>query len=120
MLTNPFLPGSATALRDYARNRYFENHKLLSVTDKLHKLYSVTWPPAVWARSVGLEVVNELDSIKSILMANAGTQTTRKATIWETLATGAEGVATTVQTARMIGNMAAGATVEAVKGIMKR
>ena len=40
--------------------------------DKLHKLYSTTLPPVVWARSVGLEVINELDTIKTALMITAG------------------------------------------------
>lgn len=52
--------------------RYFENHKLLSATDKLHKLYASTLGPVVWARSVGLEVVNELDSVKAAFMMSAG------------------------------------------------
>lgn len=42
------------------------------MTDKLHKLYSTTNPTAVWARSTGLEVLNELDSLKGALMSAAG------------------------------------------------
>ncbi|KAL5537174.1 COQ6 [Sanghuangporus sanghuang] len=64
--------GSRTALLPYTRSRYFENHKLLSVVDKLHKLYGSTLPPVVWARSVGLEVVNELDVLKAAIMISAG------------------------------------------------
>ena len=56
----------------YARDRYFENHKMLSAVDKLHKLYSTTAEPVVWARSVGLEVLNELDTLKAALMVSAG------------------------------------------------
>lgn len=44
----------------------------MSVCDKLHKLYSTTAQPVVWARSVGLEVLNELDSIKAAMMMSAG------------------------------------------------
>lgn len=44
----------------------------MSVCDKLHKLYSTTTDPIVWARSVGLEVLNELDSIKAAMMMSAG------------------------------------------------
>ena len=65
-------PGSRTALLPYARERYFENHKLMSAVDKLHKLYASTAEPVVWARSVGLEVLNELDSVKAAIMLNAG------------------------------------------------
>lgn len=66
--------GSHTALLPYARDRYFENHKILSVTDKLHKLYGSTLTPIVWARSVGLEVLNELSAVKGALMFSAGAQ----------------------------------------------
>lgn len=44
----------------------------------MHKLYASTAPPVVWARSVGLEVVNELDSVKAALMFSAGASSTRK------------------------------------------
>ncbi|KAJ8095220.1 putative ubiquinone biosynthesis monooxygenase [Marasmius tenuissimus] len=64
--------GSYTALLPYTQERYFENHKVMAACDKLHKLYSTTLPPVVWARSMGLEVVNELDSIKAALMMTAG------------------------------------------------
>lgn len=66
------LIGSITALQPYSRTRYFENHKLLSAVDKLHKLYSSTASPIVWSRSVGLEIVNELDTLKAAIMASAG------------------------------------------------
>ena len=64
--------GSRTTLLPYTRERWFENHKILSAVDKLHKVYSTTFPPVVWARSVGLEVINELDTIKAALMITAG------------------------------------------------
>ncbi|KAJ7583215.1 ubiquinone biosynthesis hydrox [Mycena floridula] len=64
--------GSYTALMPYAHERYFENHKLMSVMDKLHKLYSTTSEPIVWARSMGLEVLNELDTLKAAIMLSAG------------------------------------------------
>ncbi|KAK7060902.1 putative ubiquinone biosynthesis monooxygenase [Paramarasmius palmivorus] len=66
--------GSSTALLPYTQERYFENHKVMSVCDKLHKLYSYTSEPVVMARSMGLEVLNEFDSIKAALMATAGSQ----------------------------------------------
>ena len=72
-----FSLGSRTALLPYARERYFENHKILSACDKLHKLYASTAEPVVWARSVGLEVLNELDSVKAAIMLNAGSRSTR-------------------------------------------
>ncbi|EJF64010.1 ubiquinone biosynthesis hydrox [Dichomitus squalens LYAD-421 SS1] len=69
--------GSRTALLRYARERYFENHKIMSACDKLHKLYSSTSEPVVWARSVGVEVLNELDSVKAAIMLNAGSRSSR-------------------------------------------
>ncbi|KAG9310602.1 DNA ligase 4 [Chiua virens] len=39
--------GSYTALRPYASERYFENHKVMSAVDKLHKLYSSTVEPII-------------------------------------------------------------------------
>ncbi|KAI0741280.1 ubiquinone biosynthesis hydrox [Daedaleopsis nitida] len=70
--------GSRTALLPYTRERYFENHKIMAACDKLHKLYSSTAGPVVWARSVGVEVLNELDSVKSALMLNAGSRASRE------------------------------------------
>ena len=32
----------------------------------------MTLPPVVWARSTGLEVINELDTVKAALMITAG------------------------------------------------
>jgi ubiquinone biosynthesis monooxygenase Coq6 len=44
----------------------------MAVVDKLHKLYSSTFEPLVCARSVGLEVINELDSVKAAIIMAAG------------------------------------------------
>lgn len=49
----------------------------MSVIDKLHKLYATTTDPVVWARSLGLETVNELDSIKYAIMMEAGANSTK-------------------------------------------
>lgn len=72
-LTFPAI-GSRTALLPYSRARYFENHKIMAACDKLHKLYSATAEPIVWARSVGVEVLNELDSVKAAMMLSAGSR----------------------------------------------
>ncbi|KAG8956484.1 putative ubiquinone biosynthesis monooxygenase [Tulasnella sp. 408] len=108
--------GSRTALLPYPRARYFENHKLLSATDKLHKLYGTTFPPVVWARSAGLEVINELESVKSVLMMNAGSSPSSNAgqageasSLWDVAAAGVEGVSRAVHSveavARGVGNL---------------
>ncbi|KAM0786663.1 hypothetical protein ACM66B_002112 [Microbotryomycetes sp. NB124-2] len=64
--------GSYNALRTYPRSRYILNHAILSTCDHLASLYSSTSRPVVWARSTGLEIVNELDSLKRVLMGGAG------------------------------------------------
>ncbi|PBK99182.1 ubiquinone biosynthesis hydrox [Armillaria gallica] len=66
--------GTHTALLPYTRERYFENHKMMSVFDKLHKLYTTSFGPIVQARSMGLEVLNEFDTIKAAIMLNAGSR----------------------------------------------
>ncbi|KAJ3514987.1 hypothetical protein NLJ89_g2037 [Agrocybe chaxingu] len=66
--------GSYTALLPYAQERYLANHTLMSAMDKLHKLYTTDNQALVWARSVGVEVLNELDSVKAAIMMSAGTQ----------------------------------------------
>ncbi len=46
----------------------------MSVFDKLHKLYGTSFEPVVQARSMGLEVLNEFDTLKAAIMMNAGSQ----------------------------------------------
>jgi len=64
--------GSRTSLADYPRKRYFANHRMIGATDKLQKLYGTRLGLIVWARSVGLEVVNEWTGLKGGLMGAAG------------------------------------------------
>ena len=45
---------------------------MMSGVDKLHKIFSTEVEPLVWARSVGFEVVNELDALKDGIMMAAG------------------------------------------------
>lgn len=100
--------GSYNALKRYARDRYWENQKMLSAVDHLHWLYAGTPVPlgqqadggkqqkerdglvktaakevvgrgVVWARSTGLEVINELGFVKNAFMRQAGSTTTNDA-----------------------------------------
>ena len=100
--------GSYNALKGYARERYWENQKMLSAVDHLHWLYAGTPVPlsqqadggkeqrerdglvrtaakevvgrsVVWARSTGLEVINELGFVKNAFMRQAGSTTTSRA-----------------------------------------
>lgn len=101
--------GSRTALLPYTRARWFENHKILSAIDKLHKLYSTTLPPVVWARSVGLEVINELDTVKAALMITAGgggsgTRVGSDGWEWDVAARGLENFNSATNAARAAGS----------------
>ncbi|KAG7444347.1 ubiquinone biosynthesis hydrox [Guyanagaster necrorhizus] len=66
--------GTHASLLPYTQERYFQNHKMMSVFDKLHKLYTTSFGPIVQARSMGLEVLNEFDTVKAAIMLNAGSQ----------------------------------------------
>ncbi|KAH9844300.1 ubiquinone biosynthesis hydrox [Rhodofomes roseus] len=114
--------GSYTALAPYARDRYFENHKMLSAVDKLHKLYSATAEPVVWARSVGLEVLNELDTIKAALMMSAGSaRRTDPASVgWSVAASSLETVARSVNSAKSVGDTIVGLAGATAQGLLKR
>lgn len=80
---------------------------MLSAVDKLHKLYSVTAEPVVWARSVGVEILNELDTVKAAMMMSAGSYSTRasgggfSASLVENFAKG-------INTARVVSQAAVG------------
>lgn len=103
------IPGSKLALDPYPRKRYLENHTIMNFIDKLHKLYSTEFGPVVWARSTGVEILNEFPSIKGAMMGTAGAAREtgpfsaaagpRSAGLWGTVASAVE----TAGTAREIG-----------------
>lgn len=70
--------GTLTALADYPRSRWTANHNLMSAVDKLHKLYAREEAPVVWARSAGLELVNEIGPLKRFFMQQAGADTEKR------------------------------------------
>ncbi len=82
--------------------------------DKLHKIYSTTLEPVVWARSVGVDVLNELVTVKAAMMMTAGSHRSRstgKENQQVGLELAAKGVgifANGVNTARTIGEGAVG------------
>ena len=103
--------GSYTSLIPYTRARYFENHKMLSAVDKLHKLYTTTAEPVVWARSVGLEVINELDTLKTALMVSAGSHRLDKnpgSVGFGLAAQGLESLAKGLNDMKVVGDIASG------------
>jgi ubiquinone biosynthesis monooxygenase Coq6 len=97
--------GSHTALQPYARERYLINHTILTAGDKLHKIYTTEFEPIVWARSTGLEIVNELDSLKAAIMMTAGADSQRSgmATGWDAVSKGIQTVDSVARIARTIG-----------------
>ncbi|KAF8605980.1 ubiquinone biosynthesis hydrox [Ceratobasidium sp. AG-I] len=96
--------GSYTALLPYTQARYMPNQSLLLATDVLHKLYGTTAAPVVWARSTGLEVVNELGALKGALMGVAGASPGRRdAAWWNAAASGVEGLSGVADIARAVG-----------------
>jgi ubiquinone biosynthesis monooxygenase Coq6 len=90
----------------------------MAAIDKLHKLYSTTFEPLVWTRSVGVEALNELDSLKAALMVVAGAykHATHKREAW-TLA--ANGVETLVNSARTANNVSGGIAAKLSAGLHK-
>ena len=66
---------------------------MMSAVDKLHKLYASTVPPVVWARSTGVEVLNELDTLKAGIISAAGGRSSASfapGSPWEMVAGGVE------------------------------
>lgn len=111
--------GSRTSLADYPRNRYFANHMMISATDKLQKLYGTRLGPIVWARSVGLEVVNEWTGLKGGLMRAAGGSAESGGShgrdgglAWMAAASGVEAISAVLGTGRtlagVVGNLISG------------
>ena len=118
-----FVPGSYTALLPYSRERYLQNHIMLSTVDKLHKVYSTDAEPVVWARTVGVEVLNELDSLKAAMMTVAGAQSSvgdiKASAGWDVAAKGLE---TLITGSRLAHSMSGGlndALVGALKGFVQ-
>jgi ubiquinone biosynthesis monooxygenase Coq6 len=105
--------GGLTALQPYARARYTANHAVMAAVDKLHRLYGTETAPVVWARSVGLEVVNELDSLKTALMLSAGARSRSRmqragSPVWGAVAGGIQNVSELSTTAKMVGGVVQG------------
>ena len=79
----------------------------MSVVDKLHKLYASTAPPVVWARSTGLEVINELDALKAGIVGAAGGQSGARAgtgSFWDAVAGGVETLVGGARVAEAVGS----------------
>ncbi|GAA5945529.1 hypothetical protein JCM1841_003411 [Sporobolomyces salmonicolor] len=74
-------------------------------------MYSSQASPLVWLRSTGLEAINELDSVKRLLMGGAGAGTQGHGSLWGTVAGALDGLAQV----RDVAGLAVGAVAGAVK-----
>lgn len=107
--------GHPTSLASYPKERYGENHKMLSATDKLHKLFAREEGPIVWARSTGMEVINEWSGLKNLFMAQAGAKAGEG--IAKTLFTnGVQGALQGVSTVNQAGRIAASMVRQRIAG----
>ncbi|KIK60472.1 hypothetical protein GYMLUDRAFT_43792 [Collybiopsis luxurians FD-317 M1] len=121
--------GSYTSLLPYTQERYFENHKIMSACDKLHKLYHTTSAPVVQLRSVGLEILNELDSLKAAIMMSAGSvsRTDRplsynsdtRAAMFNLAAKGVENIRTAAHVAGVVKSGLAGLAANVLQNLAK-
>jgi ubiquinone biosynthesis monooxygenase Coq6 len=96
----------------------------MSAVDKLHKLYSSTLEPVVWARSVGLEVLNEIDFLKAAIMMDAGARSPQKNTQgdaigWTLVAKGIETLASSASAANIIGQGISGAVRTGSQNVLR-
>ena len=87
--------------------------------DKLHKLYSSTSEPVVWARSVGLEVLNEFDTVKAAIMMSAGAKKGVAGPGWSFVAKGVEGLGGGLEVAKVVGRGVAGMINAGLSGLLK-
>lgn len=97
----------------------------MSAVDKLHRLYATTAAPVVWARSVGLEVVNELDTVKAALMLSAGAHARVKGRStgsvgWNIAARGVESMTGAVGVAKVLGGALQNAVGVGLQEVGKR
>lgn len=56
--------GNIHLLRQYASERYLRNIMMITSCDKLHRLFSTDAAPVTWARSLGLNAVNNTGFLK--------------------------------------------------------
>ncbi|KAK9466680.1 hypothetical protein V1512DRAFT_247892 [Lipomyces arxii] len=63
--------GEEFVLQKYWAERYPVNHVMLGVIDKIQKIYCTDCTPVVKLRSFGLEIVQNLDVVKRMIMKQA-------------------------------------------------
>ncbi|CAG8775777.1 43348_t:CDS:2 [Gigaspora margarita] len=63
--------GNIQLLKNYSSDRYLSNLIMLGAVDKLHKLFGNDFAPIVFMRSLGLQVINNLEPVKSEIIKYA-------------------------------------------------
>ncbi|RIB04194.1 hypothetical protein C2G38_2008486 [Gigaspora rosea] len=63
--------GNIQLLKNYSSDRYLSNLMMLGAVDKLHKLFGNDFAPIVFMRSLGLQVINHLEPVKSEIIKYA-------------------------------------------------
>jgi len=91
----------------------------MAAVDKLHKIYTTDFEPVVWARSTGLEVINELDSLKTAIMMTAGAGA-QKSSGWGVVTEGLETLEGAVKVARTVGEGIGGIVNANLETLVKR
>lgn len=61
--------GTKIALEPYWSERFTPNHVMLGIVDKIHKIYSTDFAPIVWARSAGVNLLNNLPFVKDYMVS---------------------------------------------------
>ncbi|CAG8676792.1 919_t:CDS:2, partial [Scutellospora calospora] len=56
--------GNIQLLKNYSSDRYLSNLIMLGSVDKLHKLFGNNFAPIVFIRSLGLQMINNLEPVK--------------------------------------------------------
>lgn len=64
--------GSLLTLEPYVSKTWPFNHAVLGACDKLHKVFSTNLAPIVWARGMGMKVMNNLGPVKEMMVRMIG------------------------------------------------
>lgn len=95
----------------------------MASVDKLHKIYTTEAQPIVWARSTGVEILNELDTIKAALMLSAGAQLGPKmdaSAAWTFTGNAVQTMASVSKTVGMVGSVVGNMLGTAIKNVANR
>jgi 2-octaprenylphenol hydroxylase len=64
-------PGAFKVLRAYERWRRAENSAMMSVVNGFQRLYGTQWGPVPWLRNSGMQVLDRLGMLKTVIIEHA-------------------------------------------------